>query len=265
MNEFLKFISDKKIWIYGAGYVAFQFWKALKKHGLEVRIQGVVVTQIVEPKDKVGDFFVKPISQLVIDKESVVCIAVHEVYKDEIESILCKKGIANYIWVYPFLYELHLGMPVLEGKWVDVRKFIPMYDNQYGVAIRWAAIEDYYGICHNGFCLYKKAMAVHSNRDTAEARAKRFKELIYNWDVFGYQDEMQIIINRMFDVLDGEHRVALALYHRQNKLKCRIYDGKNIHCEKTRMTKKMLYEGGFTQEEMEQLDEINIYIKNIIL
>lgn len=265
VDEFIKLISEKKILIYGAGYVAAVFMEALKKHGLEKNVYGFCVTDSIGEQNHMGEFWVKPISQIGVLGNTVVCIATHEVSKRGIEAILLQKGISDYIWIYPFLYTLYMGKPLKEGQWIDVRKMILKNENLYGMAVRWAAIDDYYGNFQGGFYLYTKAMKIHCNAATAEDRANSFIGLIQNWDTHGYDETCQIVINTDYEVIDGEHRVALALYHNQKLLQCKIYNGQNLHEEKALMTKEVLLMGGFTQEEIKILDGIIRCIKNNML
>ena len=264
MNEFLEIIAYKKIWVYGAGYVANRFLEALKKHGMESHVQGYIVSQKKEDQEYINGLPVKSIENMVVDDASIICIAVHEVYKNQIELELTQRDIFHYIWIYPFLCELYMGMPIKEKEWVDTIKIIPKDERQYAMAVRWAAISDFYGIYPGGLMLYKRAMAIHSNADTGEARAIRFINLIKDWDTYGYRPMWQISINTHFEIIDGEHRVALALYHGQAQVQCKIYDGNNIHEKKTLMTEEVLLDGGFIREEISGLDEINKFIKNMI-
>lgn len=264
-KELIEIISDKKILIYGAGYVALNFLEALKRNGLEEQVLGFAVSQITETEKYIDSLPVRSIDQVPVDDETIICIAVHEALKEEIEAVLLHKGISNYIWIYPLLYSLYLGNPVKEGEWIDTKKLMRGYKERYGMAVRWAAIDDYYGNCPGGLDLYQKAMAMHGSMDTIKARTDRFLKLIQDWDSMGYNARWQISIDRNYEIIDGEHRVALAFYHGQPQIRCRIYDGENMHGEKALMTKKVLLEGGFTMEEIELLDRINLCIKQAVL
>ena len=265
VEEFTELISEKKILIYGAGYVALNFMEALKRNGFEKQIQGFVVSQEPETPKFIESYSVKSINQVMINDEMIVCIAVHEALKEEIEAVLLQKGVSIYIWIYPFLYSLYLGKPVKEGEWIDTGKFLPVEEDRYGLMVRWAAIADYYSNFPGGFDLYKKAMAMHGTKDAVKARADRFLKLIRDWDSMGYNAQWQISINRDYEIIDGEHRVALAIYHRLPQIKCRIYEGENMHGEKVLMTKKALLEGGLTPEEINLLDEIKLNMKQAVL
>lgn len=263
-KEFLQYISNKKIMIYGTGYVALNFLEALQKRGLDNRIQGFVVSKKSWEQRDIKGFPIKEIDEIFVSNEIVICIAVHESIKAEVESILLQKGFLHYLWIYPCLYHLYYGDPVKEREWVNIRELIPRDSDRYKVALRWAALEDYYGNCPQGFYLYRKAMALHANMRTVEAREAGFRKLIQNFDEFGYDSEKQIAINEEYEIIDGEHRLTIAFYHGMQKIKCKIYSGENLHNEEVLMSKRVLIEGGFTEKEMDILDNINLTIRDLI-
>lgn len=263
-QEFVECIADKKILIYGTGYVAHIFLEALKKRKLEKQIQGFVVSCHSRSVDEIEGIPVNEIEEILIDEDTVVCIAVHESFKLEIELTIVKRGWKNYIWIYPYLYNLYYGAPIRVGEPVEIGKLVSRDTDRYNVALRWAAIDNYYGKCSQGFYLYRKAMALHANMRTAEARKESFKKLIQSCDEFGYDDKKQIIINDVYEIIDGEHRVTVGLYHGKQKIGCTVYLGENLHSEKVLFTKRVLLEGGFTKEEMDILDHINLIIKDLI-
>lgn len=142
-----------------------------------------------------------------------------------------------------------------------MEKLFPKKEGHYALAVRWAAVADYYGKCPNGFMWYKRAMTYLHNASAAETRVAIFTQLIQNWKEKGYDGKHEIAINENYEVLDGEHRMAVALYHGERMIKCRIYRGENYNNEKSFMKKKMLLESGLTDEEVKQLDDINDYIR----
>jgi hypothetical protein len=264
IDEFIKLMQNKRILIYGAGYVASIFLEALRKHGLEQNIAGVVVTESVTAQKYLGEYQVKTFHCADLKENMIVCVAVHEAIEKEIESALIQRGVIDYIWIYPFLNALYMGRPVKEKQWIEINNMILQYGNMYGMAVRWAAIDDYYGNFQGGLELYKKAMKIHCSEATAEERARRFIRLMQDWDAHGYDQNRQIAINFDYEIIDGEHRVALAFYHNQKRLQCDIYSERNIHKENVLMTKEILLMGGFTQKEITRLDKVMEYIKNSV-
>lgn len=264
IKEFINCLADREIYIYGAGYVANIFLEALEKRGLVDNVQGFIVSQESSVQKNIKGIPIFAIDQININKTALICIAVYEAFKDEIIFNLNQRGVLNYIWIYPFLYELYLGKPVKEKEWVDIKRIIPKNEEQYGIAIRWLAMDDYYGKCIGGFDLYKKAMMIHGNLNTAKARMENFIKLLHHWDITGYEAQWEICINTNYEIIDGEHRVALALYHNQRQLCCRVYEGENIHKKEALMKKEILIQNGFSSEEIKRLDKINLHIRELI-
>lgn len=256
IEDFLELITNNKIHIYGTGYVANLFWNELEKKGLTQNVEDFIVSEVKE-SEYTHSIPIKGIENVKIDKGSIVCIAVHETLKDEIEMNLLKKQIRNFLWIYPFLYEFSLGCIQKEECWVDIHLFHNVMKEQYGIALRYAAIEEYYGFRKNGFDMYYRGLLTYNSTRTAELRVKRFKDLIINWEKNGYQQENTICVNRVHEVIDGEHRLALAFYHGIKKIKCIVYEGENIHNQQAIMTHDILQKGGFCRKELEQLDGIN--------
>jgi len=265
IQNFIQSINNKEIFIYGAGYVADVFFKALKKNKLEKQVKGFLVSSIGNIDKVIHGYLVRTVDEVIIGSRTIICIAVHEIYKKEIEEILFQKGISNYIWIYPILYELYLGDPIREKEWINIKKIIKQQLENYGIAIRWAAIDDYYGKSQGGFALYKKAIALHSDNYTAEERTKQFIGLIETWSNIGYLEEYQISLDRNYKVIDGEHRLTLALYHGQEEICCKVYREENIHTNKALITRQSLIEGEFYQEEIMKIENINQYLESIVL
>lgn len=262
-EEFLKLITHNIIYIYGAGYVADLFFDALKDKGMTSRIESFIVSKDIGKTEKYG-FPIVSIDNASIVNGSVVCVAVHETLLAEIETILLKHQISNYIWIYPFLYEFSMNSYKKEEKWIDTKLFKAVSEGQYGVALRWVAIDQFYGYCKNGFELYYKGLLAFNDTKTAELRTERFRKLILNWEQNGYEPENCICTNNHYDVIDGEHRLALAIYHRIKSLKCIVYDGDNIHRGRSIITREVLLNTNFSLDEIEQLEEVNQIIANIL-
>lgn len=91
------------------------------------------------------------------------------------------------------------------------------------IVVRYLAIENYFGKNNRGFEMYtkmqrarKKWFAPSSNiseeTDSCTA-ANQFKELIASYEKSGYDRESHIILDRSLSLIDGSHRMALALYY----------------------------------------------------
>lgn len=90
--------------------------------------------------------------------------------------------------------------------------------NRYDLAVRLLAIEEYYKKNSFGFGLYQKMQErrVASNSKVPKDRAnnlERFINLITSFERHGFINHFPIIINKHFELIDGSHRLALALYY----------------------------------------------------
>lgn len=256
-DNILNLLRNKGIYIYGAGYVSNLFYEKLKRENLGKNLKGFIITFRNFKKENFG-YRVSSIDEVKICEDDIICIAVHETLLKEIESILLERGIKNYIWVYPYLYDPVVDTNQVERiEWVDIKKFKPSMEGQYGIALRCYAIEEYYGKNREGYRMYERGMAVYSDLRTARLRKERFKRLILNWEEKGYLENELIYINEDYDVVDGEHRMALAIYHQLDRVKCRFCAGGNIHEKYAKMTAEVLRENDFSEDELRKLDEIN--------
>ena len=81
------------------------------------------------------------------------------------------------------------------------------------IIVRYLAIEEYYGLNEYGFAMYKKMQTARLDKKRAEDAVRKFKELIRSYDENGYDKNSRIILDRNLKLIDGSHRLALALYH----------------------------------------------------
>lgn len=81
------------------------------------------------------------------------------------------------------------------------------------IIVRYLAVEEYYGKNDYGFSMYEKMQAARLDDDRAKSAVRKFKELIRSYDENGYDKNSRIILDRNLELIDGSHRLALALYH----------------------------------------------------
>ena len=89
---------------------------------------------------------------------------------------------------------------------------------RYDIIVRLLAVECYYKINNYGFDLYYK-MQLHRNGMTwADKSVGIFKDLIRSYENNGYQKKSAILLDANLHLLDGSHRMALALFHHQHSI-----------------------------------------------
>lgn len=255
----INILSTHKIAIYGAGYVATRFYESLKEHGLDGNVFSFVTT--TDSALNIDGLPVRAINQLEADERMIICVAVHESIKDDIIANLTERGFNKYIWIYPFLYEMLLGTPAYSNVKVPIFKIWNAVRDDYSIAIRYLAIDHYYGKNSNGYEIYKKFLSLFINAKTAERRLERFISLIKSWEQNGYDAGRCSSIFEDYKILDGMHRIAVASYFNQAFVMCNIYPtNKNIfeiHNQAAVFTKQSALNAGFEPEIIALLDEIN--------
>lgn len=252
-SEILKVLEGNRIIIYGAGYMAKMFYKALSKSGIEKNVELFVVSS--KPK-KIKTLYgtkIKTIDEIEIDSNVLICVAVHEMLKDEIQETLKQKRLINYVWISPDIYaELFFGIPYKKNVKVSVNKICQ--ENIYSIVVRYLAIENYFGKNDYGYDIYTKVQGKLLGKVAAERRWLSFCKLIYDWDLNGCILDRNILLDKNFEILDGAHRIALARYYQMKEINCDLYDCTLLSSEwredKLFLKEDTLVLFGFTDEEI---------------
>ncbi len=259
ITEFLNIIRNNDVYIYGAGFVAQNFYRCLKRLGLDERVMAFVTTEnanrIIAGKDVIL------FEQIHCFDNTFFCIAVHESVKDEIIMSLKKRGIQNYVWVSPFLNDLFLGNPIEKQKTIQVGLIVNRNLFDYSFAIRFLAIEQFYEKNNVGYAIYLKAQKMHCENATAARRLENFINLIESCSRHGLMQNTCISVLSNLEIVDGWHRTSLACYLGQEEIKCNVYSSKvdtfELEREKfiVRVNLEDLKNGEFSIEEIELLEK----------
>lgn len=262
-QELVDLLKKEKFAIYGSGHVAKKFFKALCEYGAEKNIICFAVSDSAGATLPIEGFEVKNVRE--IPQNTLVCIAVHEALRDEMINTLKQLRIERYVWIYPHLYELLLGEAVKRDVSVRLTDILRTCRTDYRMAVRYAAIDNYFGKNENGFELYKRAQMLHCSKKTAEERLESFCKLIQSWNTKGYDKRSRVLVNEEYEIIDGNHRVALAVYYGQKEMICHVYhtDGgvNTVHGQDAMLTEEVLRKNGFKEEELEALECINEEIR----
>lgn len=259
IQELEQALLENEIAIYGAGYVAERFYKTLQERKLDVNVKYFVTTN--GGGQSFCELPIISINQLQDGERMLICLAVHEAIKDEIIELLHEKNITNYVWIYPFQYDLLLGEPIYRNVKIPIADLVKRGCEDYRLAIRYLAIEQYYGKNEIGYDMYVRGTALSCNYNTAQARLDKFVTLIKSWKVMGYDETKPICILENKDIIDGTHRLLVAIYEQQEFIVCNIYgrptNGCGVHNEVGKLTKESVYKANFTIEEITLLERIN--------
>ena len=133
----------------------------------------------------------------------------------------------------------------------DVRELFLQQNNgqegffeRWDIVVRYLAIEDYFGKNNYGFKLYRKMQGLRGGTEYIEIAENKFKKLIESFEKQGYNNS-EIVCDRNLKLLDGSHRLALALYFGINKLSVHMKD----ESHQVEYSEKWFVEVGFTEEE----------------
>lgn len=258
-SEGFRLLKNNRIIIYGTGYVAMKFYDALTIQELDRNIEFFLVSKKDEVRKKLKGIKIISIDEFENSKDRIICVAVHEAIKDEIEEILNRKDISNYIWINRyFLIELLLGRPIKKNVWVPVDQIIRK-SNNYAIAVRYLVIEQYFGKNNYGYDLYKKVQGLYCNKETAKRRLHFFCSLIHNCENFGYNSDSLILIDKNNELLDGMHRTVLAKYYQVSEVLCDIFANPSKYCEwmgsGVILTQSKMEETGFSYKEIKMIED----------
>lgn len=256
---FLENLERKAIIIYGTGHVARKFYRALGKYHLQSQVQCFVRTEAVRSGERFEGVPVYCFKNISIESDTLVCLAVHESIRDEIEDTV-KKVTGQYIWIYPYLYELMLGKPEQRDVEVAVSKLLKGFQEDLRLGVRLAAIEQQDKKNDYGFDYYVRAQMLHCDQETARHRLGQLLRLIVRWKKEGYERTHVLTLNRNYGVIDGNHRLAMAVYMGQERMFADIYPTnlsvEDIHGREPMLSKELLLERGFTPEAVRKLEKI---------
>lgn len=135
--------------------------------------------------------------------------------------------------------------------------------NRYDMIVRLLAIECEKGINDFGWDFYRRMQKARVGDDRLEDRVIRFKNLIKSYDEGGYDTSSEIELDCNLHLIDGSHRMAMALYHhipminvkvRPNKHDCfygieffRINDFSDAECNIIQNRYKEVLDTGINQ------------------
>ena len=141
-EELLRQLKSKEIVIFGAGFVAEMFYRALELHGAEGSLCFCAVTRAGSGQR----FHGRPVlslSEADIREDMLVCLAVHESAEDSLRETL-RPYEAQTVRIYPHLFELLYGAPVRYEAALPLAALLARQDREeYWLVVRYAAVRDY--------------------------------------------------------------------------------------------------------------------------
>lgn len=223
ISKLIQLISAEHLVIYGNGYIAKRLYNCIKKMGYANHIENVAVTDSIN--GEIGVHGKKVVSICDINKNSLILVAVHNTVADEMKRILKKLGFVNYVWIYPFLFDLEFGNPIRKDELVPMKVLTQCLPAFYNPAIYYLSLMEF---CHNGQHdgdLYVKMLSTYTTHDVAKKRWDNFCFRLKECLERGYLQDYNIKINESYILLDGLHRLVLAKWFHVTELIADVYSG----------------------------------------
>lgn len=245
IQDIIHIIKTKKFVIYGNGFVGRRFYRQVQKMGYASNVVAMAVTNLNDKKT--GSELVKAISD--VNRGYLVFIAVHDVSVFEMKKKLDSLGFFDYIWIYPYLFNLELGEPVKKNISMKIFDFLEKMSDVYFPAIYYLSVKDYCSRNIYGGRLYIKAIANYTTLETAQKRWDRFSNAIDRCRKEGYFQDHNIKVDENNNIIDGLHRLILAKCFGQQEILCDVY-----HCEQKYYSRKGI--GGSICIDREELKSL---------
>ena len=225
--------ANQTIYIYGAGKIGKKILKLIKQSDQLDKIKGFLVSDKGENPDYIEDIPVFQIDELV-NKDGLILLSVTDIYQEEILSLLCAYGYDNVVCAYKFSFlvidndadiDRIPDTIVIDIRELLARQYIAGEFNRFDIIVRLLAAENYYQLNEYGFELYKKMQEARVRAGYSEISVNRYKALIRSFEQRGYDSRSEIIVDSNLGLINGAHRVALAIYYKIPNVKLRIENG----------------------------------------
>lgn len=151
-------------------------------------------------------------------------------------------------------------LPVISEQTISVNDVLLSQFNDgkcafYDITVRLLAIEQYYGKNSIGYDLYTR---MQKNSGNGSFWKDRFIKLIQSYEKEGFDVNMSIDVDENLVLLDGAHRLSLALYHGLECIPVKIHKG----CIKRRWTYSFFEEMQFSKDEMNLIHRRTVELFN---
>lgn len=223
ISDFEPIENSPQIYIYGAGFVAKEFYNALSNMGINSKVCGVIVSKKGDCNENVGPYKAQTLDEVEIPKEALLCVAVHISNLHSVVSVLHSKGITNYIHITSeILVRLQIGSPIVSNKNININEIIKA-NNYYSIPIRYLVLDEINGKNSFGCDIYLKYIGYFSTLATAKARLQLFEKMYSDMINKVFKSSSPIILDENLFILDGTHRITISKYMGGDTIKADIY------------------------------------------
>lgn len=210
-------VRTEPFYVYGTGYVAHRLYQGLLHHGGIEHLQGFTVTTCAEGDAR--ELFGKPVQPIAeLPRDALILIAVHMVWKDEIEETLKRLGFHRYAFIYARLFEFQFGAPVVRHQKMECSRLVEHLcarpEAYYFLAAYIAAIHHLFHPDEASDAYYLKFHARCASPEAARKRLERFHAMLLDCQANGAEALLRdpISLDEQQRILDGTHRTAAATW-----------------------------------------------------
>lgn len=122
---------------------------------------------------------------------------------------------------------------------------------RYDIIVRYLVVSEYYKNSDKGFEIYRKMQDKRMGDGYSVGAEQRFKSLISSYEKNGYDENSRIILDRNYGLIDGSHRIAMALYYGYDNISALILN--SVHSVDYSIT--WFIENGFSDEQISLIKE----------
>ncbi|MBQ3400808.1 MAG: glycosyltransferase [Lachnospiraceae bacterium] len=247
-----------RIVIFGAGFVARMFLRALELHGLDGRIDHFEVSAAA-PGQTFGGYEVRsfrPAEENVsaetesAEKPVLLCLAVHSSALPELEAA----GVTSdprAVFIYPFLYDLLYGPPLRTRVRIPLRDILAAVPADcFWIEAREAGLTG----SEPGERIYRKALGAHCSPGTVEKRLAAARDLLRQIRENGFDPDRPVLLDEDLRIIDGLHRIAAARMTGEEALICDVYARSplcdELLTDRNRLPETVLRSAGLTDGEV---------------
>ncbi len=117
------------------------------------------------------------------------------------------------------------------------------------IIVRYLAVKSYFEGTDDGWELYRRMQDARMGKGFSVGAEERFRKLLHSYEENGYDDSSCILLDSNLGLIDGSHRIALALYHGYSTISALVMD----FCHPVAYSFDWFIGNGFTTDEVKHI------------
>ena len=209
--------------VFGCGYAAGLLLRGLERAGALGRVRCHLVSGPAEEGETFRGRPVVSLSRYRRGEDERILVAVHESSLADVLPAVRGKD-PDAVWTGPDVWKLLFGAPVRQSLRLPAGLLLQRQDPSYRwLAARLACAESLADGGEAGTELYLAALSRHCSASSAEKRLAAFRRLFESVRADGLREEHPIAADSEGRIIDGLHRLTLAVYFGIPYISCDIY------------------------------------------